>query len=329
MDSKGHNNYWSALYTKDNYYKHFILNSKNGDIFHLKGNGYSVTGDTLLYIVAKGIHLFKTNAIYRDIDLKGTDSYPDDTLMIHKVTKGNILLAMEDGRERRLNTGDILNAASNFKMSRYHSFNKEVELVGVTFYYKYIMDAIKNQALNQSFLEEFYNNKLLHDVFIHQGNHKINKLFDEIENAINNDNRILMKAKSLELLSESALFYKDFIGLGYENLSEKKKRLFDNIKEFLDNNLDQYYSMEYIGDKFSISVSGLKKLFNEACGISPYIYHLNRRLEKAAKLLEESDYKINYIYKSVGFNFHSNFSNAFQKKYKCTPSQYRERENKI
>ncbi|MDO5707211.1 MAG: AraC family transcriptional regulator [Andreesenia angusta] len=325
MELTGNSNYMMTLYNKSNYYKHFIFNSKNGDVLLLKGNGYNVTGDSLVYRVADGLHMFKIDAVYRDADLKGLDSYIEDTLMIYKIMKGNILFATKDGKERRLNCGDILNAAGNFKMSKFHSFNKEIECIGISFYYKGIMNAIENQSLNKSFLEEFYKSDLLHNIFIHRGNYKINKLFQEIKNVIDDDNKILMKAKSFELLSESAIYHNDFVSIDYKGLSKEKTILFNNIKEFLDNNLDQYYSMEFIAEKFFISLSGLKNIFYQVYGISPYIYHLNKRLEKAAILLTKSDYKIKDIYKKVGFNYHSNFSKAFQKKYNCTPSQYRKR----
>ncbi|MDO5695860.1 MAG: AraC family transcriptional regulator [Eubacteriales bacterium] len=323
MASKDVNNYWLNFYNRDNYYRHFILQSNHGDVLTLKGNGHSVIGDSLVYKIADGIHMFQTDAVYRNVNLKGLDSYIDDALVIFKVMKGNVLFVTEDGRERRLNCGDILNAASNFKMLTFHSFHKEVRFVGVTFYYQAMMDAVKNRSLNPSFMEKYYNSHHLRNIFIHEGNYKINQLFEEMEAASRQDNKILMKAKSLELLSASALFYNDFIGLVNKNLSKKKIKLFNDIKEYLDDNLDKYLDMTFIANEFSISLSGLKKLFKEACGISPYIYHLNRRLEKAAMLLEETDYKINHIYKSVGFNYHSNFSRAFQKKYHCTPSRYR------
>ncbi|MDO5718590.1 MAG: AraC family transcriptional regulator [Tissierellia bacterium] len=326
MDSKEGNNLEIA---NNNCCTHFILNSKNGDILHFKGNRHNIIGDSVLYRIMDGIYMFKTKAIYKDTDLKGVYSYPDDALVIYKVKKGKISAITEDNKEVKLNCGDILNASSNFKMSKFHSFNKEVEYIGVIYFYKAMMEAVRNQSLNEFFLEEFYHSPVLHNIFIHKGNYRINKLFDEIDNFINLDNKILMKAKSLELLSESAIFHGDFIDTYCKDLSEEKIKLLKEIKGFLDNNLDKYYSMEFISNKFSISLSGLKNLFTEAYGISPYIYHLNRRLDKAALLLEESDYKINYIYKAVGFNYHSNFSNAFQKKYKCTPSEYRERENKI
>ncbi len=318
-----------ARYNGDNYYKHFVLNSKNGDILSFRGNGSSTIGNTFVYKIIDGIYLFKTNAIFKDVNIGGLDSFADDALLICKFTNGSMLFLTEDEKEFILNAGDICNAASKFKMIKTHSFNKKVEYIGVMYYYKEMIQAIKNKVLDNYFLEGFYNSKIIRNVFIHRGNYKINKLFDEIEAAISNENKILIKAKALELLSESAFFFKNYIDLDCGGLSEEKKKLFYNIKEFLDNNLDKYFEMEFIADKFSISLSGLKNLFNEACGTSPYSYHLNKRLEKAAILLEETDYKINYIYKRAGFNYHSNFSKAFQKKYNCTPFQYRKRENSI
>ncbi|MDO5695866.1 MAG: helix-turn-helix domain-containing protein [Eubacteriales bacterium] len=323
MVSTDGQNHEMTIREKNNFQKHFILDTVNGDIISFKGDGYGVIGEAFAYKIMDGIYMFKTNVIYRDIDLKGLYSFYDDSLMIYKVMKGNISFAMENDRERRLNCGDILNVSSNFKMSKYHSRNKDVELVGVSYFYKDMKDAIENQSLDRPFLEEFYHSNLLRNGFIHKGNYKINKLFDEIKNAVENDNKILMRAKSLELLSESAAFHRDYKGINFKDFSEEKIILFNSIKEFLDTNLDRYYSMEYMADHFFISLSGLKNIFYEVYGISPYSYHLNKRLEKAATLLEDSGYKISDIYRRVGFNYHSNFSKAFQKKFNCTPSQYR------
>lgn len=314
-----------ARYQNNDPCGHFILNSKNGDHLSLKGNGYSVIGENSAYKIHEGIYLFKTNAVFKDVDLRGWMAYPDDALVIYKVKKGRWLFVTDSGREGVLGAGDILSAAGNFKLLKLNSFDEIVEYFGVAYYYKEMLEAIHSQSLNQSFLEDFYNSDLLRNILIHRGNQRINRVFDELESALDEDNKILMKAKSLELLSESALFHKEFIDVEDTTWSEEKRRLFREIKDFLDTHLEHYYSMQYIADHFSISLSGLKNLFREAYGISPYCYHLNKRLEKAAQLLAETEYKITYIHSQVGFNHHSNFSKAFQEKYHCSPSQYREK----
>jgi AraC-like DNA-binding protein len=65
---------------------------------------------------------------------------------------------------------------------------------------------------------------------------------------------------------------------------------------------------------------GFKKLF----GISIYSYQLQMRMEKARKLLAESDKPIKQIAALTGYNTISSFSAAFKKAFRLSPSQYRE-----
>ncbi len=300
---------------------------KKGDFLFYKGNEYVTVGDSIAYKALDGIFMYKTDCIFNEVDYQGRYSYLDDALIIYKVFSGKIEVIFEDGRKLLLKSGDIVNAAGNYKMKKFHSFGEKTIYIGVACYYKEMIEAIKNESLDNSFLEEFYYNKIIRNCFVHRGNYQINKLFSDLEYAYNNQNKLLIKAKTLELLSLSALYYKDFIKLENQDVREVNQILFNEIKDFLDNNLDKYYSMQSIADKFAISLSTLKNLFKEFCGLSPYAYHLNKRLEKSRMLLEETDYKITHIYKSLGFSCNSNFSKAFLKKYKVLPSQYRKQDD--
>ncbi len=100
-----------------------------------KGNGYSVSGETFGYKIIDGIYMFKAHAVYKDVDLKGLASYAADDLVIIKITKGSLFFLTEDGKEVRLNSGDICNAAGNFKMAKTHSFNQEVGYVSIMYWH--------------------------------------------------------------------------------------------------------------------------------------------------------------------------------------------------
>ncbi len=311
-------------FSNKSYFRNYYVDKK-GDLLIYKGNEYVTAGDSIAYKVLDGICMYKTDYIFNEVDYQGRYSYIDDALVIYKVLSGKIEAVFEDGRKLLLKAGDIMNAAGNYKMKKFHSFGKKATYIGVACYYKEMINAIKNESLDNSFLEEFYYDKVIRNCFIHRGNYQINKLFSDLEYACDSQNKLLIKAKTLELLSLSALHYKDFIKPENQDLKEANQLIFNDIKDFLDNNLDKYYSMNFIADKFAISLSSLKNLFKEFCGLSPYTYHLNRRLEKARALLEETDYKITYIYKNLGFSCNSNFSKAFLKKYKTLPSNYRKR----
>lgn len=62
---------------------------------------------------------------------------------------------------------------------------------------------------------------------------------------------------------------------------------------------------------------------NEYTGMNFSAYINDLRLTEAARLLKESDEKIDQIYAQCGFNNKSTFYRTFQKKYNCTPTNYR------
>ena len=67
----------------------------------------------------------------------------------------------------------------------------------------------------------------------------------------------------------------------------------------------------------------LGRLFKKEMGISYNEYKQDKKLEKAKRLLRKSDDKIINIALECGFNNISYFNRSFQKKYGCTPSEYR------
>lgn len=64
---------------------------------------------------------------------------------------------------------------------------------------------------------------------------------------------------------------------------------------------------------------GFKQLF----GISIYSYQVQLRMEKAKKLLEESEKPIKQIAQLTGYSTISSFSAAFKKAFRLSPSQWR------
>jgi len=69
---------------------------------------------------------------------------------------------------------------------------------------------------------------------------------------------------------------------------------------------------------------GFKKLY----GISIYSYQVQLRMEKAKKLLAESDSPIKQIAAVSGYNNISSFSAAFKKTFNISPSEYRNKHEK-
>ena len=64
-------------------------------------------------------------------------------------------------------------------------------------------------------------------------------------------------------------------------------------------------------------------LFKQSIGCSPLDYIIRFRLERAAELLKQTEYSVDVIAASCGYQEPAVFSRAFKKKYGKSPSQYR------
>jgi AraC family transcriptional regulator len=73
-----------------------------------------------------------------------------------------------------------------------------------------------------------------------------------------------------------------------------------------------------------LSPGHLAELFTRDVGVPPHRYLLERRLERAAELLVDSDLPITAIALEVGFGSGPHLSRAFRASTGCSPREYRQ-----
>lgn len=101
------------------------------------------------------------------------------------------------------------------------------------------------------------------------------------------------------------------------------RRIF-TLRKFINENLEQEFSVEQLAGQVRLSVSHLSTVFRKEIGVPPIRYIINLRLEESAKFLEHEDFmSVKQIGMRVGFNDQSRFVREFKKKYALTPKQYR------
>ena len=113
-----------------------------------------------------------------------------------------------------------------------------------------------------------------------------------------------------------------------QTFSSKNIKKTEAIKEYMDNHLEDYITIEKLCIQFEITPTLFKNCFRELFYHPPYEYLLKVRLAKAAELLEYTNKSIVTIAKEIGYKNSSNFTRSFKNMYKITPSQYRELEIK-
>ena len=106
----------------------------------------------------------------------------------------------------------------------------------------------------------------------------------------------------------------------HPNLLDKAQK----AKELIDSSTYDVPSVQEISDSLSIDRSTLFRSFKKKYGLSVKQYLDQRRLNKAASLLEVSNENISSIALSCGYHDPLYFSRAFRKHFSTSPRDYRE-----
>lgn len=92
---------------------------------------------------------------------------------------------------------------------------------------------------------------------------------------------------------------------------------------FIGNNYQHNLSVNEIAKHCNISRTHLSRLFKKELAISPSQYLINFRLNKSSELLKDNTLSIKNIAENVGYSNQFNFSSAFKRKFKTTPTEWR------
>lgn len=96
-----------------------------------------------------------------------------------------------------------------------------------------------------------------------------------------------------------------------------------SFQEVIDAHLYSDISIEELAQLTSLSLSSFKREFKRIYNDSPGNYLRNKKLDKAAGLLQFTDQRITDIAYTAGFNELPHFSKCFKDKFSLTPSEYR------
>ncbi|KZS41030.1 hypothetical protein AWE51_24065 [Aquimarina aggregata] len=105
-------------------------------------------------------------------------------------------------------------------------------------------------------------------------------------------------------------------------LQSLKNRSKMNVKSFMEENFDKPLDIKDYAYLTGRSISTFRRDFKSRFKISPKQWLIKKRLEKAAKLLEQKNDSITDIALQVGYENISHFIKAFQKEFKISPKQY-------
>jgi AraC family transcriptional regulator len=93
--------------------------------------------------------------------------------------------------------------------------------------------------------------------------------------------------------------------------------------EFMHDNFGRELTLEEIAAAAYLSEFHFARLFKQITGITPHVYLANLRIERARKLLAETQIPIIEIAAMVGYQSHSHFTKIFKSVTGLTPREYR------
>lgn len=97
----------------------------------------------------------------------------------------------------------------------------------------------------------------------------------------------------------------------------------DKILEYINANFTDELSLNFLADKFNISVSYLSKLIKKHCGVGFANYIAGLRINMVKEMLLNTDKTVTEIYTEAGFNNRRTFIRTFKAFVGVSPTDYR------
>jgi AraC family transcriptional regulator len=101
------------------------------------------------------------------------------------------------------------------------------------------------------------------------------------------------------------------------------RRKLSRVQELIESRLDADLTLQELATAVGYSRSHFLRAFHATTGVTPHRYLLNRRIERARRLLGETEMSIAQVAYSCGFSSQAHLTLAFRKVCGLTPGEYR------
>lgn len=254
----------------------------------------------------KKLPFFELN--YSNVINGCSKSHVHDKLTFVYVEKGSILIPLK-------NKDLILKSKQLALINPYeiHSVSKQDE--NSTGLYALYLDILYIEKLQKKFFRtpsfSNFSKSLIEDETLCNDFYTLCLQLKKEENSLKKEETIL------EFISKIILLF------SIKKEEKKDLSLANDIKKYLDRNLDLDISLEELAKEFLISPYYLIRIFKEKFSLTPYQYILNQKINLAKKLLSE-DLVISQVAKECGFSDQSHLYKYFKDVFSVSPKEYQE-----
>lgn len=135
-------------------------------------------------------------------------------------------------------------------------------------------------------------------------------------------------ASELQIVGYTYQCLAKLVGEHKKKKGESKENFAQKAKEFMELNYSHGITPQQVADKLNISRSHLHRLFTKEYDISVGRYINMLQMNRASLLLTTTTLSIGEISNSVGYENQLYFSNVFKKQFGCSPSLFRQKNDK-
>jgi AraC-like DNA-binding protein len=136
--------------------------------------------------------------------------------------------------------------------------------------------------------------------------------------------KMYMDIRAQELLRLTLEPSPEFSDLTSASLPDYEILKFEEIKSYVTDNLDSLGSLKEIALWAGLNEHKLKTGFKQLYGMPIFAFALDLRMQRAKRLLLESDLAIKAIAEMTGYSDKSNFTYAFKRKFGISPRDLRQ-----
>jgi AraC-like DNA-binding protein len=100
-------------------------------------------------------------------------------------------------------------------------------------------------------------------------------------------------------------------------------RTLQRVREYIDSHINESISLETLASVAGLSMFHFARAFKQSEGVTPHSYVLERRIERAQKLLAGTDIPLSGIALATGFSDQSHLARHFRARVGTAPSAFR------
>lgn len=129
------------------------------------------------------------------------------------------------------------------------------------------------------------------------------------------------QAKAMELmcLVINQMKFDEQRGVSKAALPARKVKRLHEVRDLLSQHYADHITLDKLAKQVGLGKTTLTSGFLKLFGLSIFDYIQQERMSRAYELLQSREHSVIEVAQAVGYNHHSNFSNAFRHYYGCTP----------